>query len=76
MQAMGADGGGRSGPGGGIISGIKDALGLGNGEDGDIDKERHNEAERLVGEYAEGLHRYLEEQGRWEKLREMAADEA
>ncbi|MFB6081527.1 MAG: DUF5799 family protein [Halanaeroarchaeum sp.] len=76
MQAMGGGGGGRGGSGGGILAGIKDALGLGDGEDGEVDEARRSEAERLVGEYAEELQRYLEEHGRWEELREVAAEES
>lgn len=76
MQSMGGGGGQRSGgSGGGIFSKIKDTLGLQNGSKGSEDDERKREAVQLVGEYAEMLQEYLEERGRWEEIRSIAAGE-
>lgn len=73
MGGMGG-GGGRS-SGGGLLSNVKDALGLGNGANGSVDEARKEEAIGLVGEYADALQAYLEERGRWEEIREIAATE-
>jgi len=70
VAAMGgAPGGGESGgSGGGLVDSIKDALGLGGGDDGPSDEEVEA-AERLVQEYADELQAHLEEAGRWEQVR-------
>ena len=68
-QRMGAAGG----PGGGgtdsdgIVSSVKDALGMG-GDDGP-DEERVAAAEDLLQRYADALQTHLEEKGRWEQVR-------
>lgn len=52
---------------GGLLGGIKRALGLGGGEG--ADDERLAAAERLTQEYADALQSHLESNGRWEKVR-------
>jgi len=78
-QMRGVGGGSGSGVSaggaGGLLGGIKDALGIGGGGGG-VDESRKTEATRLVEAYAEELQRHLEERGRWDELREMAAEEA
>ncbi|MFB6071303.1 MAG: DUF5799 family protein [Halanaeroarchaeum sp.] len=76
MQGMdGGNGGSMGASMGGIVDDLKDLLGMGEGEDG-VDESRRREAVRMVTEYAEELQRYLEERGRWNELRELAASEA
>lgn len=62
MSGTGADGG----DSGGLLSGIKDSLFGGGGND---DREKLEAAERLTGEYAAELQRHLEENGKWEQVR-------
>ncbi len=64
----GAPGGGN---GGSIVDSIKGALGM--GDDGDHEAERQA-AEALTQEYAETLQEHLESKGRWEEVRELAAE--
>lgn len=64
------DGGG----GGGLLDSVFDALGLG-GEDDELDEERLEAAEALVGTYAEELQAHLEAEGRWSEVRAAAAAE-
>ncbi|RQH01359.1 DUF5799 family protein [Natrarchaeobius oligotrophus] len=72
MGAMAGESGGSS-SGGGIVDSIKGALGLGGGDD---DHEAQlKEAERLTQEYADELQARLESNGRWDAVREAAADE-
>ncbi|WP_424018972.1 DUF5799 family protein [Halorientalis pallida] len=72
--------GGPGGPGGrdaggGVLGGIKDALGLGgDGGDDELDEERLATAERLADEYAAELQAHLEETGRWSTVRAAAAE--
>jgi len=68
---MGGGGGGQTGGGssGGLLSGVKDALGLGGGGGGD---ERLDEAEALAEQYAELLQEKLEANGRWDAVCERA----
>lgn len=73
MGAMGAGGGGRSGGGGGLLGGIKDALGLGGG--GSSHDERAADARELTQAYADELQRELEDMGRWDEVRRIAAGE-
>jgi hypothetical protein len=70
----GAGEGGDGGSGGGFLSGIKDALGL-DGDDS-VDKERLNAARKLTQEYADELQRHLEERGKWDRVQDVAAEEA
>ncbi|WP_290818137.1 DUF5799 family protein [Halovivax sp.] len=58
--------------GGGFVASIKSALGLG-GKDGTTDEEREA-AERLTQEYANELQAKLESKGRWDAVREAAAE--
>ena len=71
MGAMGGapGGGGSGGSGGGLVDSIKGALGLGGGDDGGVDNEELEAAERLAQEYAEELQAHLEDNGRWEQIR-------
>jgi hypothetical protein len=59
--------------GDGIVDAVKGALGLG-GDDGP-DEERLRAAEEMTQEYARKFQETLEENGRWESVREAAADE-
>ena len=64
-------GGGRSrGKRGGMMDGIKDALGIGGG--GDDNEELEATAARLAQEYADELQAYLENEGRWDEVRRAA----
>lgn len=60
--------------GGGLFGSIKGALGMG-GDDGADDAERVETAERLVEEYTTRLQERLESNGRWEDVRQAAAEE-
>lgn len=72
MGSMGG-GGGRSGSGtGGLLGSVKSALGLG-GAGGSKDEERTAEAKKLTQAYADALQRELEEAGRWDEIRSIAA---
>ena len=62
-------GGGSGGSGGGLVDSIKGALGLGGVDDGGVDDEELEAAERLVQEYADELQAHLEDNGRWEQVR-------
>ncbi|AGB38468.1 DUF5799 family protein [Natronococcus occultus] len=75
MGAMGGQGGGggASSSSGGVLDSILGALGL--GEDGGDDRaEKLRAAEQLTQEYAEQLQTQLESKGRWESVRQAAAD--
>lgn len=74
MGAMGGGGGSGSSGGGGIFGNLKDALGLGNG--GSRDEERAAEARELTQAYADELQRELENAGRWDEIRKLAATDA
>ncbi|MEE6210359.1 DUF5799 family protein [Salarchaeum sp. III] len=56
---------------GGILGGVKRALGL-DGSDEERDEERESEAAALAQEYADALQEKLKENGRWEEVREAA----
>lgn len=60
------------GSGGGIVDSIKGALGMGGGG-GSSDAEREA-AEELTREYARELQSELESKGRWESVRQAAAE--
>ena len=71
-QQMGGPAGGGGGGGknkSGITSTVKNALGLGGGDDGGADPERVSAAEDLLEAYAAALQAHLEEKGRWEQVR-------
>lgn len=70
MAAM-AGGQKRDDDSGGVLGGVKRALGLG-GSDEESDEEREAEAASLAQEYADALQEKLEENGRWEEVREAA----
>jgi hypothetical protein len=63
----------KSKDGDGMLGGIKSALGLGGG--GDNTDELEMEAKQLADEYASELQSHLESEGRWEDVRETAADD-
>jgi len=60
-----------SGGGGGILQNVRSSLGLRNG----VDPERRQEAIRLANDYARALQGHLEERGRWEEIRDLAAEQ-
>ncbi|MFB6220024.1 MAG: DUF5799 family protein [Halolamina sp.] len=64
---MGGPGGSGGGSNTGIVSSVKDALGVG-GDEGP-DAERVAAAEDLLQRYADTLQTHLEEKGRWEQVR-------
>lgn len=68
----GAPGGGPGGDdaGGGLLDGVKAALGLGGDDDED---DRTAEAEQLAQAYADELQEELESNGRWEGVCEQAS---
>ena len=67
MPGTGGDDARSNGSGGGIVSGIKDALFGGGG--GGADAEKLEAAERLTDEYARRLQERVEESGKWEQVR-------
>lgn len=71
MAGMGA-GGGSSG-GNGLVGGIKDALGIGGGDDDH--EELAEESRELAQAYADELQAYLEDEGRFEEVRRAASGE-
>lgn len=71
MNAMGGQAGG-AGQSGGVFDSVKDALGLGDGDD--ADQERLDDADRLAQEYASELQQRLESQGKWAQVREAARE--
>jgi hypothetical protein len=79
MNAMGPggapSGGGSSSGSGGIFGSVKDALGLG-GDEGRDPGDVREKADALTGEYADRLQERLENEGKWEEVRTMAAAEA
>lgn len=75
MGSMGAGGGSRSGNGGGILGSVKSALGLGGSGGGSKNEQRAADAKELTQAYADELQRELEEAGRWDEIRKLAANE-
>ncbi|WP_123533865.1 DUF5799 family protein [Halosimplex salinum] len=69
----GRAGGGDSGGSGGIIDGVKDALGLGGGGGG-VDREQLAAAEEMAQMYAGDLQEKLESRGKWEEIRVLASE--
>jgi len=74
MNAMAGGGGNGGSSSGGVVGGIKDALGLGGGDD-DGTEEMEAEAEELAQAYADELQAHLEENGRFEDVCRAAAGE-
>ncbi|MFB6269188.1 MAG: DUF5799 family protein [Halobacterium sp.] len=72
MGAMPGSGGSSGGSGGGVMSSIKNALGLGGGG-GDDNEELAAEARQLAEEYARELQSHLEAENKWEDVRRTAA---
>ena len=72
-QQPNAGGGADGDSSGGLFGSIKGALGMG-GDDGTDDAERIETAERLVEEYTTRLQERLESNGRWEDVRQAAAE--
>lgn len=71
--AGGGGGGGRDDDSSGLLGSVKDALGMG-GDDGGQDSEAVlRRADRLTGEYADRLQQRLENEGKWEEVRTLAA---
>jgi hypothetical protein len=71
-MAGGPDGGGS---GGGLLQTISNALGLGSSDDDGVDESQRAEATELVQAYGDMLQQHLEETGRWEEIRSIAAAE-
>jgi hypothetical protein len=74
-QQMGPGGGaagGASGGSSGVVGGIKDALGIGGGGDDDHE-ELATESRELAQAYADELQAFLEDEGRFEEVRQAAA---
>jgi hypothetical protein len=72
-QQMGAMGAGGSSGGSGVVGGIKDALGIGGGDDDH--EELADESRELAQAYADELQAYLEDEGRFEEVRRAAGGE-
>ncbi|MFB6149989.1 MAG: DUF5799 family protein [Halobacteriales archaeon] len=72
QHPMGGGGGDRGGSGGGLFDSIKSALGM----DDDDTAEIFQEASRLADDYASALQEHLEDQGKWEHVREAATAES
>jgi len=72
MGAMGA--GGDASGGSGVVGGIKDALGIGGGDDDH--EELADESRELAQAYADELQAFLEDEGRFEEVRRAAAGES
>lgn len=73
MGGMGAPGGNDAPGGPSVLDSVKSALGFGGGSD--RDPEREETAEQLAQAYADELQDLLEERGRWQEVRELAAEE-
>lgn len=72
QTALGGSGGrGQPDSSGGVVGGIKDALGLGSDDDGG--EELEAEATQLAEEYAEAFQSHLEDEGKWDAVRRTAA---
>jgi hypothetical protein len=69
---MAAQGGGGSGSSGGLLDGVKSALGLGGG--GGIDREQLAAAEELAQMYAGDLQDKLQARGKWVDVCEVASN--
>lgn len=73
MGGAGGGGGGTSGSsGGGLLGGIKEALGLGGGGDSGGNDEREQAAASLAQDYADELQAHLEQRGKWDEIRSVA----
>jgi hypothetical protein len=70
MQQMGPDAAAETGSSGGLFGGVKKALGLGNSKGKGVDEEKVTEAKSLVASYTDQLQLHLEENGKWERVRE------
>lgn len=64
-----------SSSGSGLLDSIRGALGLA-GSNGASEREKIDAATQLVNSYAAQLQRYLEANGRWEEIREAAAEQS
>jgi len=64
---------GQKDSGTGVLGAIRDALGMGSG--GGDDADRLDAAERLVDEYAAMLQARLEEEEKWDEVREAYVDQ-
>ncbi|WP_436911976.1 DUF5799 family protein [Halosimplex marinum] len=70
---MAAGGGRPDDDSGGILDGVKDALGLGGGDDG-LDREQLAAAEEMAQMYAGDLQEKLEANGKWEEVCVLARE--
>jgi len=71
-SGMAAQGGGGSGTSGGLLDGVKSALGLGGGGGG-VDREQLAAAEELAQMYAGDLQDKLKSRGKWVDVCEVAS---
>ncbi|QLH83337.1 DUF5799 family protein [Halosimplex pelagicum] len=72
-SGMAAGGGRPEDDSGGILDGVRDALGLGGGSDG-IDREQLAAAEEMAQMYAGDLQEKLESKGKWEEVCVLARE--
>ena len=72
-QGMGAQPGGSSSSGGGLVDRLRGLLGGGSNDS--VDQEKLDAADTLAGEYAQELQEFLEKQGQWEEVCGRAARE-
>ncbi|WP_415381602.1 DUF5799 family protein [Halosimplex sp. TS25] len=70
---VGASGGRPSDDSGGLLDGVKDALGLGGGGGG-VDREQLAAAEEMAQMYAGDLQEKLESRGKWEEVCVLARE--
>ena len=71
VGAMGGQTHNSGGSGGGIVDSLKSALGMGSGDTYEAEREA---AEALTAEYATELQTKLEANGRWDSVRNAAAE--
>ena len=70
---MAAQGGGGSGSSGGLLDGVKNALGLGGGGGG-VDREQLAAAEEMAQLYARDLQDKLQSRGKWDEICDLAGE--
>ena len=70
---MAAQGGGGSGSSGGLLDGVKNALGLGGGGGG-VDREQLAAAEEMAQLYAGDLQDKLQSRGKWDEICDLASE--
>ncbi len=66
---------GASDDSGGLLDNVLGALGVGGSDDSGVDEQKVAAAETLVAEYTDQLQELLEDRGRWNEVREAAAEQ-